>query len=181
MKRKILGIPVMVIVCILGIILASGIAYAAVNLFAGGQATVAVSESVTVEAGTPDPGVWVAETNTWVLVEDPSDTSLLVYPNTVGTLDLTLTAAEDSPPVVVTVAAIPTLFPGSNYLDDGVSMTISYTSLETDTAVQTSGGLTLTMDSAETVGPAEAILTLTFTASNSAVAGNYAYTISISR
>jgi len=181
MKKKFLGIPVMVIVCLLGVVLASGIAYAAVNLFAGGQATVTVSESVTVEAGDPDMGAWVAETNTWVLVTDPTDPGTLVYPNTVATLELTLTAADDSPPVVVTVAAIPTLFPGSNYLEDGVSMTISYASLETDTAVQTSGGLTLTMDSAEVTGPVEAILTLTFTASNSAVAGNYAYTISISR
>ena len=177
MKKKFLGIPVVVIVCLLGIVLASGIAYAAVNLLSGGQATVAVAESVTVTPGDPDLGAWVAETSTWVIYDVTND--LPVYPNTIATEELTLAVADGSPPVVITVAAIPTLFPGSNYLDDGVSMTISYTNA--DDLVQTSGALTLTMDSAEVAGPAEAVLTLTFTANNGAVAGNYAYSISISR
>lgn len=36
MKRKILGIPVIVIICLLEVVLASGVAYAATNLMSGG-------------------------------------------------------------------------------------------------------------------------------------------------
>ena len=48
MKRKIRGIVVIVIICLLGIAIASGLAYAADNLSSGGQATVQVTEPIMV-------------------------------------------------------------------------------------------------------------------------------------
>jgi len=170
-KRKIRGIVVIVIICLLGIAIASGLAYAADNLSSGGQATVQVTESITVTpSDSPSIGTWVTATNTWAI----STPDAPVYPNDTGTETLLLENGGDMP-VTVTVAVVPTLYPGSDYSADGVSMTIADFD-DADYLVGASGSVSLTL-----AGGDSATLTLTFSAGNGAVAGNYAYSISISR
>lgn len=200
MKRKILGIPVVVIICLLGIVLASGIAYAAVNLLSGGQATVQVTEPILVTCGSPAPVVGNAAgvlsvspaaggglpyNNTWALGwAEP------LYPNCVSTMPVNITSASDVP-ITITISVVPTLFPGSNYLADGVSMTVDDTGMMVNDIVN---GVALMAGTAtdSTFGPTPSVtitldaggskdFNVTFVAGNDAVAGAYAYNIVIER
>ena len=171
MKRRIRGIVVIVILCLLGIAIASGVSYAANGLESGGQDTVQVTESITVTpSDSPSIGAWVAATNTWAI----STPDAPVYPNDTGTETLDVANSGDLP-ATVTVAVAPTLYPGSDYSADGVSLTIAVFN-DGGYLVGASQSVSLTI-----AGGDSATLTLTFNAGNSAVAGNYAYSISISR
>jgi hypothetical protein len=200
MKRKILGIPVVVIICLLGIVLASGIAYAGVNLFGGGQATVQVTEPILVTCSDPEavlggsagvlfqgPGAGggLPYNNTWSLGWDT-----YLFPNSVATMAVNVTSVSDLP-ITITIAVVPSLFPGSDYLADGVSMTVDDTGMMVN---DPSGGLAILAGSQGDMmfGPTPSVtitldaggakdFNVTFVAGNDAVAGAYAYNIIIER
>jgi hypothetical protein len=204
MKKKFLGIPVVLIVAFLLLALTAGVAYAAVNLLAGSQATVQVSEAIYVEAEDPvgvvpdggEAGVWTSAvhgdamySNTWVLGTPAAP----IYPGWVATMPVHVTNLSTDLPVAVTIRVVPKFFPGSDYLACGVSMTVDTTGMMvydpiTGTAIQAGEqvmdpplfGPTTSVTVA--LAPAGTMdMNVTFVAGNDAVAGAYAYDIIIER
>ena len=198
MKRKILGIPVVVIICILAMVLASGIAYAAMDLFTGGQVTVQVQEAIAIDASAGPSAVY-GGTAVWTSA-DSSGTpytntlEVAVFPNNIVTMPITITNNGDMP-VTVSIALVPKLFPGSSLQDDGVIMSIDDTGMILQSMTffpdpagdltVSSAGLALfgpTTSAAITLGSGDAdTINVTLIAGNSAVDGYYAWDLVISR
>ena len=176
MKKKFLGIPVVVIVAFLVLALTAGVAYAAVNLLAGGQAKVKIEEPVqliAVEVSDPG-GAWLAGSNTWVITGAdygpvyPGDYGDIVLGTDPATLLLTFHNYNPNNGVLIVVEAIPVVFPLADYSACGVTM-----------LVLNDGGTPQSVFAID--ADSDLSVMLSFSCPSGAVAGNYAYTISVTR
>jgi len=176
MKKRFLGIPVFVIVCFLVLALTAGVAYAAVNLLQGGGSQVKIEEPiqlVAVEVSDPG-GAWLTGSNTWVITGAdlgpvyPGDYGDIVLATDPALLTLTLHNNNPNNAVLVVVEAIPVEFPGDDYSACNVSMLVL-----NDSGTPQNVFL-VDADS-------DATVMLSFSCPSGAMAGNYAYSISITR